>query len=807
MMVGAGQRPWRKSIWRRGAYLRVASVPLALVSTLALSACGDDDDDPTPAADAGIVTDASMSDAAQGVGSDAATNTDGGGTDGGGSTDAAAGDGSTEMLSAPTIMSPTAGAEVASPVRVTGHAEAAAEVVVRVLQGLDELGTSTTTAMSTGDFDAVVFYEGASEGASLRIEAVQAIGARTSTPAHVNVVHRPHHIAGSVVQEDGLNAGEQVRVRLYDDDSFIRPLEEMVLTATVGEIFGETSFQFSVAAGTYYLRAFRDAAGPYYETDPDGLPSIPADPQSPSTSAIVVTTGDSLGHALVLRAPSISPAYRDFNVYTANESAQPYQPGIQGNDNNWIPGEGYCGGYFLHMTARSDSGTPEDDALVLLPDGSYVVLKDDGGCGEAADNRGLSYDYGIGDGSFSAGLPNPTDALAGDFILHYRVASVDLIHEERDTLAHVVKLDRNTPLTSPTGAASAALAPLLTWAPVPGAAAYRVWVQGPETSVVESEPTLVASYQAPTLSDDTSYVFELEIYDQDPENGDHDVDAFARGIRSAFFTDSDGANTITIQGAIQNLSSASGPYYFSVRDDQHWSELSTLVVPADASTYTLKMLRLDPGNKLELNVFMDVDGSGDRENNRAHEIERRELDGTQDLTVDLRFTRPVTLIAPTDASTDVAHQPTLSWADYSAYGPASGPWSYAVWIGSYQGNWDFPDAVYALPNSVTSLNMASLPAGRGVFDVRTLATCLMSGGTTTGGEGCTGGQVEESLASLTSGTRWNWGVVVLECDFADYSGEVDANHNGQNDYLECLSVKLSGDNAYANSAEYEFSVE
>ncbi|MBK8010402.1 MAG: hypothetical protein IPK13_03580 [Deltaproteobacteria bacterium] len=789
--------------------MRISSLrtfPIALVAILTLSACGDDDDESVPARDAGVGVDASTGDVGSVDGADATVVADAAVT-----TDAAVSDGSTsdagtDVLAPPTIVRPSAASEVASPVRVAGHAEASAEVVVRVFHELDELGMSTTTAMPNGDFDAVVSFVGATEGASLRIEAVQSIDTRTSTAAHVVVTYRPHHLSGSVVQEDGLNAGDEVRVRLYDDDSFIRPIKEVVLTATVGEVFSAAPFSFQVAAGTYYLRAFRDAGGPYYETDPDGLPSIPVDPQSPATSAIVVTSGDSSGHALVLGAPSISSAYRDFNVYTENESAQPYPPGVQGNDNNWIPGEGLCGGYFLHMTARTDSGPAEDDALVLLPNGSYVVLRDDGGCGEAADNRGLSYDHGIGDGSFSAGIPNPTDALAGDYILHYRVPSVDLIHEERDTLEHVVKLDRNTPLTSPTGAAPAALAPLLTWSPVPGAAAYRVWVHGPESAVVESDQTLVPSYQAPLLSDDTSYVFELEIYDQDPEGGDVDVDAYARGIRSAFFSDSDGADTITIQGSIENLSSASGPYYFSVRDNQHWSELSTLVVPADASNYALKTLRRDPGTKLELNVFMDVDGSGDRENNRTYEIGRRELDGTQDLTVDLRFTRPVTLIAPDDGSTGVAQAPTLSWADYSAYGPVSAPWSYAVWIGAYEGEWDFPDVVYALPSSVTSLNMASLPAGRGTFDVRRLATCLMSGGAITDGESCTGGQAQGSLSSLSAGTRWTWGVVVLECDFADYEGAVDANQNGQNDYLECLSVRLDGDNAYANSPEYGFSV-
>ena len=49
------------------------------------------------------------------------------------------------------------------------------------------------------------------------------------------------------------------------------------------------------------------------------------------------------------------------------------------------------------------------------------------------------------------------------------------------------------------------------------------------------------------------------------ENGDHDVDAFARGIRSAFFTDSDGSNTITIQGAIRISRRRAGRTIFGAR--------------------------------------------------------------------------------------------------------------------------------------------------------------------------------------------------------------------------------------------------
>ena len=82
-----------------------------------------------------------------------------------------------------------------------------------------ELGNIDDDPNVDGRFDAVVFYEGASEGASLRIEAVQNVGARTNTKwRNVNVVPATTISYGSRRPRDGLNASEQSYD--HDDDSF-----------------------------------------------------------------------------------------------------------------------------------------------------------------------------------------------------------------------------------------------------------------------------------------------------------------------------------------------------------------------------------------------------------------------------------------------------------------------------------------------------------------------------------------------------------------------------------------------------------
>ena len=452
------------------------------------------------------------------------------------------------------------------------------------------------------------------------------------------------------------------------------------------------------------------------------------------------------------------------------------------------------------------------EPMVRLPNGTVVTLLDDGGCGDAADNTSMSYDHGIEDGYYSYGWPDPKAGDKGDYQFFYRDELLDFIHVEVDTVDTVTKLSRNAVLTSPTGATPAPLSATLTWEAVEGAEEYYASLGNYESKYhLESDGLSEPSFKPESpLPDDTYFNFDVRSYDAQLSKGD-DYDAMANSVGSHFITDSDGKSSITISGKIVNKTDVSAPVRVdAVSEGEHWNVESSIVVPEDETSYSLVMLRKEGGDEVRLIAFMDVDGSGDDDSppNRLYEFQSSKLDATFDVDLDILFIPPLELKAPKDGSTGVGDTPKLSWKDYSNDAP-EGPWSYAVFAfnKSAEGS-DFPDMIWGLPNTVTSLDLSKASELENAYDVIYLLTCMQTKGSYADGT-CAGGNPTSNPTDLTDGPIWEWGVVVIQCDFADYAGDVDDDKNDIDDYTDCIIPALNQEGAgfYVMSDSWYLSTE
>lgn len=699
----------------------------------------------------------------------------------------------------PALTAPGEGAEVASPLLVSGTAEAGATVAV-VVEASDVVGRGEAVAGSDGRFELRVAYAGPADGDALSVRVTQSTSAGTSEPATRSVVHRPKLLSGTVRQPNGPFDGTRIFVRLYDAPDGA-PIAEAVLDVAEDQPVSGVPFSFDVADGRYFVRAYRDAHGPFGD-GPDGRPTIPFDPQSTFSAPIDVSGSDSTGHAVELRAPIGNERhYEGFDVRTEHESAEPFAPGRWDSiAQDWVAGQGLCGGFYLRMHVRQRTGGDVTRPRVRRPDGTVVQLVDDGGCsGDVADNRGSSYDERSQDGELTFGVPNPDDSMAGTYVFFYRDMTNDLIHEETDEVSTIVALERNRPLTSPDGADAAPLSPTFEWAAVPGAAAYELHVDGAGgvyrmSSSLVRVPSFTATQPLP---DDSTFRATIDIYDADYSNGG-DVDAHARSVTSFFLTDADGDSTVVISGNIVNDSGVSGPYLVFV-DADRGPDTST-VLPASATTYAVRSFARDTARVVG---FVDEHAVGEPDNREMVSAEI-EVDARSDVTRDLEFRSPVRLVSPSHGAAAMGVTPRLVWSDYGDHAP-SGPWSYGLYMthGEFEG---IPQVVWGLPNTTTAYDLANPPPGQGRYDVVYLASCFESGGSFSGGT-CTGGQPRMNVSDLGGHAEWSWGVVILQCDYADWTGSVDRDSNGIDDYTECVMTTLSEGSLYASSPEWEFTTD
>lgn len=669
---------------------------------------------------------------------------------------------------APTILVPAADADVASPVRVEGRGQAGATAVAVVSAGDDELGRAEAVVDALGAFQVSVAYAGAESGDALMLSVHLRSGAATSPVVKRGVMHRPRRLSGTVAQPLGPFDGTQVFVRLYEsEDAVVDPLLEVQLTVAEDRPLEATPFSFDVADGRYFIRAYRDARGPW-GGQADGHPTIPYDPQSTMSIPVQVSGDDNDGVSLVLAAPVVAQEhYEGFDVLTMHESHHPQPPGAYDEQREeWVEGPGLCRGYYLAMRVQRRSEVATSAPRVRRPDGSIVELADDGGCGDGNDNTASSYDDRRDDGTYTFGVPDPAASLAGAYTFFYRDEVEDLIHESVDMVASIRQLSRMVMLEAPTGAEAASTMPTYRWAEVRGAVAYALRVDGANGDNYVSALTTSAMFTASApLPDDRAYRAALEIYDANPLEGG-DIDASARSMMSFFITDEDADSTVVISGTIVNETGRTGAVGIYVDGDE--SPEASLRVPAGTSTYAIRAFARP---NVRVMAFLDVEGAGEPERADGYVIEV-EVDATTDATADLVFRAPVELTSPADGARGVGATPRLEWNGYGDHAPAT--WSYAVYVSN--GDGDFPQVVYGLPPSATSFDFAMSAASQDAFDIVNLATG------------------SPSASNLSGAEAWAWGLVVIECDHA------------ASDYGACLMEVLGDDGAfYAQSPEWRFS--
>ena len=710
---------------------------------------------------------------------------------------------------APSITSPVRDARVASPVVVRGQAQPGLRVKARVRAALQEIGAAEAMADVSGAYEVIVAYTSVPSESALTIEVTQSNAAGDSNPTTVAVMHRPITLGGKVFQKGGGTEGP-VYVRLYTSGgSIVDHLDEVRIDPpNQHDFLGETEFSFSVGDGDYVLRAFRDTRGSRHG-QPDGQPTLPDDPQAPGVGPITMVGVDSGGHVLEIDQVQDATYFDGFDVMTRHESAQPEAPYYESRpgSGNWMSGEGLCRGFYMSMQAGFRGPGSRFAPQVKLPTGEVVELVDDGGCGDRADNRSSGYDNRYGDGQYSFGLPDPTAARAGDYVLFHHDRNKDVIHIAVDTIEQVTKISRNIPLTSPTGADVVSLRPQLNWNAVPSAAAYRasIWSWSSGFSIDSGEQRSTSYTPQADLPDDAAFRVEIMAYDAHPATGD--VDAVALSIPTHFITDADRDSHITISGALHNITGATGDYYIEIEERDSHDTVGSVVLPATATSYSIKAFRNQSGD-VRVQGFIDVDGSGDPDSsaNASYEAESSELTADSDRMADLRFSPAVILMTPAHGARNVGNTPVLSWQDYSADAPA-GPWMYAFWVQPQGRDGGFPPIVWAVPNTVTSFDLANPPSDRESYDVVYLGSCFESGGNYVNGS-CEDGMPRQSASDLSQQSEWAWGVIVLQCDWNMYRNSVDADHNGMDDMSDCLGTALGGDEGmYATSRESGFTTD
>lgn len=733
----------------------------------------------------------------------------------------------------PVLTSPSEGAEVHGEVQVTGTGTPGEEIHVVILTDLDEtLGTAQVTVDANGEFSVLLSYSGADNNAPLTVSVTQQNAVGSSAPVTVGVIHTSiFTLSGTLSQTGNTFFGDKVYVRLYASATeFLHPLAEQVVDVTVGQrLPSGTPFSFAVSDGNYHLRAFRDSFGPLGQFGqsplPDGQPTLGADDQAPGL-AVTVAGADSSGHNLDMdSSANQDDRFFFFMAYTINESAEASPP-YYSSGQDWLPGEGLCGGYYLRFDTRAADGANPDNMsapMVQGPDGSNFALLNDSGCTSSVhDNTSMSYDENEDPNSYSYGIPDPTEGMVGDYTFFYRQLDEDLIHIQVDNIAQMTKLDRRVIVTAPTGAtANANLRPTITWEPIAGAGAYQVSVESIDGSYrndadnvhnVVTSPSYSFPAAVPSLTDDLAYRVRITIWDVDPTAGG-DFDAIAYGTENAFMTDVDGANSVLVSGSLTNNSNGSGrvQIFGQLRENHNDLTVATLWMQTPLPASYQLMMPTDPHNtpcdadpKTAMRDcvgtvygFIDSDASGElwgaQSYRQPYHDEARALDLRNNVNgADLRFTEPVLLLSPVDGASDVASHVDFVWQDYATSAAGflpTGPWSYILfYTRSFTDG--LPEAVWGLPSTTTHFDMSAPPADPDKYDVINLAS-----------QGQT-----PSLAQLQSGD-WTWTVLVLECDYQAYLDNTDADDNGSDDYTDCLNEVLGNDGAgYASSASWSFTM-
>lgn len=715
---------------------------------------------------------------------------------------------------APSVHLPKDGASVFGLIRVKGTALPGASVHMALEVPGEPEQSSEQSAEPSGAFERLLEYPtGAlTDGDELVLTVTQVTEIGTSMPTTVGLLHQSEAVVGgTIAQLDGFDDGV-VYVRAYHSPDEVLHHVAEVVAAAVPDSPHIAGFEFSMTLpkGEYFFRAFRDYGSLYEPNQGDGEPTVTLDAQSVAVGPVDLAdigAAESPVH-LDLTMPSYTSWFEELNAYTEHESHEPYAPGYWNEiTNQFIEGKGKCGGFYLRLEARrTDSAMMPNPpmASVSLPSGQIRELRDDGGChGDVIDNTAKSYDTYPDDGHQSLGFPEPGEALIGEYTFFYRtpVDGGSHIHLQRDAMDQLLKLDRKMATTPNGQVANTSLTPSFSWIPVAGAGAYQVSLHSMGTDVYanDSESMQVVPgppYTPPTpLVDDQAYMLRLTAFDSDPSDL-ADFDARSWGTENNFVTDVAGDSSCVITGSITNTSSVTSVPMNVGFEQSGVGWLSNAWLSASAKSYQLTTLRVTDGAETWLGLFLDVDGSGDRDS-EANSETRRSLPVNctgPTATVDIVLTDPVVLIAPQHGAQNVGVTPTFEWQAYAT--PPAGDWCYAVLLGP-QGVGMEGVSIWAVPNDTTSLDMSqidSLIDANLAADVTHVLSCADNGGTMDAATGQCSVSAKHALKVLSATDEWMWLVAVSQCPY-DPADLAPA--------YECV-VTLATTMPYAVSTEWDF---
>ncbi|MDH5718577.1 MAG: hypothetical protein OEZ22_13205, partial [Spirochaetia bacterium] len=606
-------------------------------------------------------------------------------------------------------------------------------------------------------------------------------------------------LSGNISQATGGTSGDTVYVRIYTDPAeILNYISETTLTVSPGGQATGT-YNFTISNGTYYIRAFRDE-------DFNAKPSYITDPQNPALT-VVVAGANSAGNNITLNAALDGQSYMNFNVFTSHESAQAIPPWNSVTQNE---GLGLCQGFYLKLEAENMLGTANLNTIqpaVRLPSGIIQSLINDGGCSSnVADNTSQSYDEDSSDSKFTYGFISPGTDKTGDYTLFYRNTADDHIHIEVDNVSAITKLARVRTISPNGSSALSNLSPTISWNSVTGAGSYYLEIRKSSDGTAQTNVTVNTPFftLASLLVDVTAYRTTVISFDSDI-TAVSDFDAISTSIENGFITDTTGSNHILISGSLtNNLSGITGDFILQAREESNWTLHSSVIT--SGTSYSLAMLHTpnlcgagsDPCGSII--AFIDASGSGERSDNinKDYQKYRAGIDISSGITLigeNFQWNTPVTLLSPTDTATAVGNTPSFSWQDYTPYAPSV--WGYILYIQDRDSGNNMPEIIWGLPNTTTSLDLASLPVGKEKYDV----ACLANGGVWDGTV-CSGG-TGGNLADLSSGINWEWGVIIVECEYNDFAADNPAASPADN-YTQCLIPLLSGGNFYSESPNWRF---
>jgi hypothetical protein len=271
----------------------------------------------------------------------------------------------------------------------------------------------------------------------------------------------------------------------------------------------------------------------------------------------------------------------------------------------------------------------------------------------------------------------------------------------------------------------------------------------------------------------------------------------------------DGADSVTVSGSITNLTGYDDPVVVEVVSDDAWTRYASVKIAPGATSYSVVVLAGSAAGEGRVEAFIDRAATGESQSpeNRLYEAGARDLNLTQSATVDSRFVPAVVLLGPAAGATRSAPGGTFGWEDCrvtAGSGAPTGDMVYALWFATESS--DGPVALYVVPETAASLDLADLSATEEHLDLMPFATSVMSGGQyslgTDGTSTCSAGSSAPS-ASLRAGVSYTWAVAVIECTFPDFSSAASVN-----DFNAGAAQAFGGeDSLYAMSEERELSVQ